>query len=93
MEAVPVAAEPSANKKKSAKGLPPGILEHRSGKLQVRLLGIKVDGKAYQRPIPGLFKDDVEAVAAQAASMQLFESGGIEAVWPLKETAPNEHIK
>ena len=89
-----MAAEPSASKKKKgSKGLPPGILEHRSGKLQARLRGVKVDGKAYQRPIPGLFKDDVEAVAAQAASMLLFESGGVEAVWPPKETAPDERNK
>ena len=89
-----MAAEPSASKKKKgSKGLPPGILEHRSGKLQARLLGVKVDGKAYQRPIPGLYKDEVEAVAAQAASMLLFESGGIEAVWPPKETAPDERKK
>ena len=89
-----MAAEPSASKKKKgSKGLPPGILEHRSGKLQARLLGIKVDGKAYQRPIPGLFKDDVEAMAAQAASKLLFESGGIEAVWPPKESAPDERNK
>ena len=89
-----MAAEPSASKKKKgSKGLPPGILEHRSGKLQARLLGVKVDGKAYQRPIPGLFKSEEEAVAAQAASMLLFESGGIEAVWPPKETAPDERNK
>ena len=92
-EAEPVIAEPSAKKKKGSKGLPPGILEHRSGKLQARLLGVKVEGKAYQRPIPGLFKDDVEAVAAQAAGMLLFESGGVEAVWPRKETAPDVRNK
>ena len=63
-------------------------MEHRSGKLQARLLGVKVDGKAYQRPIPGLFEGDVKAVAAQAAAMLLFESGGVEAVWPPKESAP-----
>ena len=88
-EAEPVVAELSeGKKKKGSKGLPPGILEHRSGKLQARLLGVKVDGKAYQRPIPELFEGDVKAVAAQAAAMLLFESGGVEAVWPPKESAP-----
>ena len=81
-------------KKKGSKGSPPGILEHRSGKYQVRLPGATVDGKACQRPIPGLFKETVDALAAQArAAMLLFESGGIQAVWLLKETAPAERNK
>ena len=88
--ATPAAAETPAasppeppSKKKGSKGLPPGIIAHRSGKFQARLVGVKVDGKAYQRPIPGLFKDTGEAVVAQAAALLLFESGGIEAVWPM----------
>ena len=80
-------------KKKGSKGLPPGIFEHRSGKLQARLCGVKVDGKAYQRPIPGLYKDREDALEAQAASMLLFKSGGVEAVWPPKEVAPAERNK
>ena len=46
--------EPPAKKKKGEKGYPPGILDHRTGKLQARLPGFKVDGKACQKPIPGL---------------------------------------
>ena len=86
------AGEPPT-KKKGSKGRPPGIIEHRSGRYQDRLLGAKVDGKAYQRPIPGLYKEIEDALAAQAASMLLFESGGVEAVWPPKETTPAERNK
>ena len=57
------------------------------------VLGVKVDGKACQRPIPGLFKDIPGVMAAQAASMLLFQSGGVEAVWPTKEIAPAERNK
>ena len=86
------AGEPPA-RKKGSKGLPPGIIQHRSGQYQARLLGVKVDGKACQRPIPGLFKDIPGVMAAQAASMLLFQSGGVEAVWPTKEIAPAERNK
>ena len=65
----------------------------RSGQYQARLLGVKVDGKACQRPIPRLFKDIPGVMAAQAASMLLFQSGGVEAVWPTKEIAPAERNK
>ena len=53
MDAEVAAAEesPAAAKYVSSKGNPPGILDHRTGKKQARLLGVKVDGKAYQRPI------------------------------------------
>ena len=80
-------------KKKGSKGYPPGILEHRSGKLQARLPGVKVEGKSYQRPIPGLYKELEDAVAAQTAALQLFESGGVEAVWPVASTERNERGK
>ena len=80
-------AEPPT-KKKGSKGYPPGIFDHRSGQFQARLPGVKVAGKAYQRPIPGLFKKIEEAVVAQAAALLLFESGGVEAVWLPKDSAP-----
>ena len=68
----------------------PGIIDHRSGKKQARLVGVKVDGKAYQRPIPGLFKNDEEAVVAQAVAQQKFDAGGVAAVWPPKNEERNE---
>ena len=74
--------EPPAKKKKGSKGNPPGIFDHNSGDKQARLLGIKVDGKAYQRPIPGRFNDVEAALAAQAEAYQKFAAGGVEAVWP-----------
>ena len=37
--------------------MPPGILQHHSGRYQARLLGAKVEGKACQRPIPGLYNE------------------------------------
>ena len=43
---VDASVEPPAKKKKGAKGLPPGIVEHNSGNMQARLIGAKVDGKA-----------------------------------------------
>ena len=51
-------------------------------KLQVRLLGFKVEGKAFQKPIPGTFKDVPAAEAAQAEAKQKLDAGGPEAVWP-----------
>jgi hypothetical protein len=81
------------SKTKGSKGLPPSIIEHRSGKFQARLPGAKVDGKSYQRPIPGLYKETEDAVAAQTTALQLFESGGVEAVWPPKDSAPAERNK
>ena len=61
--------EPPAKKKKGSKGNPPGIFDHNSGDKQARLLGIKVDGKAYQRPNrramrEGLFHHQTPWVAA-----------------------------
>ena len=93
MEPVADVAGELPAKKKGSKGLPSGFIEHRSGKYQVRLLRAKVDGKAYQRPIPGLYEEIEEALEAQAAAQQLFESGGVEAVWPPKEIAPAERNK
>ena len=60
--------EPPAKKKKGSKGYPPGIFDHNSGDKQARLIGVKVDGKAYQRPIPGRYKSIEAAVAAQAVA-------------------------
>ena len=77
----------------STKGNPPGIIDHRTGKKQARLPGVKVDGRAYQRPIPGLFKDVEEALAAQAVARQKFEAGGVAAVWPPKNEERNERGK
>ena len=74
--------EPPAKKKKGEKGYPPGILDHRTGKLQARLPGFKVDGKACQKPIPGLHDNVEVAVAEQAKAQQKLEHGGPEAVWP-----------
>jgi hypothetical protein len=76
--------EPPAKKQKGGKGYPPGILQHNtnSGDMQARLVGVKVDGKAYQRPIPGRYKSIEAAVAAQAVAMRKFEIGGVVAVWP-----------
>ena len=42
-------------KKKGSKGLPKGIIEHRSNKLQARLSYKVEDGKTKQKFIPGLF--------------------------------------
>ena len=74
----------------STKGNPPGIIDHRTGKKQARLPGVKVDGKAYQRPIQGLFNDNEEAVAAQAVARQKFEAGGVDAVWAPKNEDRNQ---
>ena len=95
MEPVPVAdvAGELPAKKKGSTGLPCGFIKHRSGKYQVRLLRAKVDGKAYQRPIPGLYEEIEEALEAQAAAQQLFESGGVDSVWPPKGIAPIERNK
>ena len=97
MEPVPIGAaaavpEESPVLKVSAKGNPPGIIDHRSGKKQARLPGIKVEGTAYhyQRPIPGLFKDVEEALAAQAVARQKFDAGGVDAVWPPKNDDRNQ---
>ena len=96
MEPLPVdaaaAAAPADSPalKVSAKGNPPGILDHRTGKKQARLNGVKVDGKPYQRPIPGLFKDVEEALAAQAVARQKFDAGGVAAVWPPKSDDRNQ---
>ena len=93
--ALPAEPPEPPSKKKGSKGHPPGIIDHRSGKLQAHLPGVKVDGKAYQRPIPGLFKKIDEAVAAQAAALLLFGSGGVEAIWLPKDSGPAgpEHNK
>ena len=46
----PTDEEPLAKKKKGEKGYPPGIFAHRSGKLQARLPGFKVDGRRARSP-------------------------------------------
>ena len=74
--------EQPAKKRKGEKGNPPGIFDHNSGDKQARLVGVKVNGKAYQRPIPGRYKSIEEAAAAQAVAYQKFATGGVEAVWP-----------
>ena len=69
-------------KKKGSKGLPKGITEHRSKKLQARLSYKGEDGKTIQRFIPGLFEDIDAAVAAQAAAYKVLDNDGPLAVWP-----------
>ena len=69
-------------KKKSSKGLPKGIIEHRSSKLQARLSYKGEDDRIKQKFIPGLFDDVPAAVAAQAAAYQVLNSAGPLAVWP-----------
>ena len=69
-------------KKKGSKGLPKGIIEHRSSKLQARLSYKGEGGKTKQKFIPGLFDDIPAAVAAQAAAYQVLSSAGPLAVWP-----------
>ena len=81
MTDLPAAVQPPAKKKKGSKGNPPGIFGD-PPKLQVRLLGFKVEGKACQKPIPGTFKDVPAAEAAQAVAQQKLDAGGPEAVWP-----------
>ena len=73
--------EQPAKKKKGSKGNPPGIFGD-PPKLQARLLGFKVDGRACQKPIPGTFKDVPAALAAQAEAQQKLDAGGPVAVWP-----------
>ena len=80
----------AATKWVSTKGNPPGIIDHRTGKKQARLVGAKVNGKAYQRPIPGLFKDLEEALAAQGVALQKFNADGVEAVWPADKEQRNQ---
>ena len=79
-------------KKKGAKGNPPGIFGD-PPKLQARLLGFKVDGKACQKPIPGTYKDVPAAVAAQAAAQQKLAAGGPEAVWPNWAAPPDRNAR
>jgi hypothetical protein len=86
----PDAVEPAKKKKKGDSGMPPGIVKHNSGDLQARLIGAKVNGKAYQRQIPGRYKSIEAAVAAQAVAMRKFEDGGVEAVWPTVTPAERE---
>tara|TARA_B110000046_G_scaffold174491_1_gene198287 strand:- start:564 stop:983 length:420 start_codon:yes stop_codon:yes gene_type:complete len=77
--------EAPAKRRKGDKGMPKGIIEHRTGKYQARLSW--KDGttnKTVQRFIPGLFMAIEDAVIAQAAAQELFDSGGVEAVWPPK---------
>ena len=76
------AAVAASRLRKGEKGNPPGIFDHNSGDKQARLVGVKVNGKAYQRPIPGRYKSIEEAAAAQAVAYQKFATGGVEAVWP-----------
>ena len=68
-------------KKKGSKGLPKGIIEHRSSKLQAHLSYKGEGGKTKQKIIPGLFDDIPAAVAAQAAAYQVLSSAGPLAVW------------
>ena len=77
-----VDATPITKKKKGSKGLPKGITEHRSKKLQARLSYKGEDGKTIQRFIPGLFEDIDAAVAAQAAAYKVLDNDGPLAVWP-----------
>ena len=63
-------------KKKGSKGLPKGIIEHRSSKLQARLSYKGEGGKTKHKFIPGLFDDIPAAVAAQAAAYQVLSSAG-----------------
>ena len=79
--------EPPA-KKCRKKDNPPGIFDHNSGKKQARLLGFKVDGKACQKPIPGLYADVQAALAAQADAQQKLAAGGPQAVWPNWDAPP-----
>lgn len=82
--------EPPAKKTKvSTKDNPPGIFDHNSGKKQARLLGFKVDGKACQKPIPGLYTDVPAALAAQADAQQKLADGGPQAVWPNWDAPPS----
>ena len=83
--------EPPAKKRKGDKGLPKGIFGDLP-KLQARLPGFKVEGKACQKPIPGTYKDVDAAVAAQADAQQKLAAGGPEAVWP-NWNAPAERNK
>ena len=76
-----MAVDEGPAKKKGSKGLPKGIIEHRSSKLQARLSYKGEDGKTKQKSIPGLFDDIPAAVAAQAA-YQVLSSAGPLAVWP-----------
>ena len=73
--------EPPAKKKKGSNAPAPGIFGNEP-KLQARLLGFKVDGKACQKPIPGTYKNVDAALAAQAEAQQKLAAGGPEAVWP-----------
>ena len=77
-----MAVDEGPAKKKGSKGLPKGIIEHRSSKLQARLSYKGEDGKTKQKSIPGLFDDIPAAVAAQAAAYQVLSSAGPLAVWP-----------
>ena len=77
-----VDATPITKKKKGSKGLPKGITEHQSKKLQARLSYKGEDGKTIQRFIPGLFEDIDAAVAAQAAAYKVLDNDGPLAVWP-----------
>ena len=92
-EAATMEESPAPAKYVSRKGNPPGIITHRTGKLQARLIGITVDGKAYQRPIPGLYDNNEKAVAAQAVARQKFDVGGVDAVWPPKKEGRNDRGK
>jgi hypothetical protein len=85
------AEEPPAKKRKGEKNLPKGIFGD-PPKLQVRIPGFKVDGKACQKPIPGTYKDVDAALAAQAEAQQKMAAGGPEAIWP-NWAAPAERNK
>ena len=80
-DAAPPVEEPKERPARKKKNYPPGIFGD-PPKLQARLLGFKVDGKACQRPIPGTFKDVPAALAAQAEAKQKLDACGPVAVWP-----------
>ena len=73
--------EPPAKKKRGAKGLPKGVIEHNTKKFQARLTYEFGGQKINQRPIPGLFATVDQAVAVQAEALAKIEADGPLAVW------------
>ena len=71
------------------KGLPKGILTHRTGKYQARIHQIGEKGKPRQidKPIPGLYVTADEAVAAQQAAQANFDAGV--SIWPAEAKPRN----
>ena len=82
---------PQPKKKKGSKGLPKGIIEHRTkGKLQARL-SYKEDGMIVRKNIPGLFDDVLTAVGVALRKLKPIRSWPAQARWPcgLKTPSPN----